>query len=79
MYKITDRQGFSYYMRETDIPEQIYDIGLSQDLTGVVRYVKINADCGGWICCYQDTRFRDLVYLRADEAYLIQEVKHDKG
>ena len=75
MYKITDIQGFSYYIRETYIPEQVYDIGLSQDLIGVFRYVKINIDRGGWIPCYQDTRFRDMVFLRADEAYLVQEVR----
>lgn len=74
MYKITDRQGFSYYMTDANIGEPY-----SHDLKGVAMFVKDATEFAGWFVCYQDTRLRDKVVIRADEIYLIQEVKHGKG
>lgn len=70
MYKITDRQGFSYYMTDSNI-----DNKFSRDLSGLVAMMRYMTDSRNWVMCYQDTLLRDKVVIRADEIYLIQEVK----
>ena len=70
MYKITDRQGFSYYMTDANIDDKFH-----QDLNGLVAMMRYMTDSRNWILCYQDTLLRDKVVLRADEVYLIQEVR----
>ena len=70
MYKITDIQGFSYYMTDTNIDDKF-----SRDLGGLVAMMRYMTDSRNWIMCYQDTLLRDKVFVRADEIYLIQEVK----
>ena len=74
MYKITDRQGFIYYMTDTNIDDKF-----SRDLSGLVAMMRYMTDSRNWIMCYQDKLLRDKVVIRADEVYLIQEVKNDKG
>lgn len=76
MIKLTNLQGFSYYMTGASLP--VYYRSFPELLPGATTYIKIEAEKGNWIKCYQDILLRDAVALRADQIYEIQEIKEKR-
>lgn len=69
MIRLTDLQGYNYYLTEANMPPG-YQRGA--ELTDVVEFIQGSGK--DWVTCYIDQSLRDRVVIRADQIYRAEEV-----
>ena len=73
MFRITDERGHTYYMTTANMPE--YYQSFDEKLVGAVSFIRHEAEQGAWLKCYTDSMLRDVVAVRADAIYIVEEKK----
>lgn len=73
MFRLTDKRGCKYYIKETDLSE--YYQSFEDKIVGAASYIEQARRDNTWILCRPDDPLCNEILVLASEIYIIEEVK----